>query len=581
MQAPQGETMSASTKDLRISPHVAKYMKSRGIPLPAGAPPRIMTPSPGSAEGAYFSPERVDQTIAAFRCMTHTQGKWAGKPLNPDPWQVAYILAPVFGWVRDDPDEGTVRIVRKLYVEVSRRNGKTTLSGGIALYLTAADQEPGAQVYAAATNERQARYLFDPVKLIAARSPKLSKYLTVGVSAITHKASGSKFAVVSSAADALHGASVHGAVVDELHVHKTPDLLEVLETGTGSRRQPLIAIITTADDGRTDSIYARRREYIEQLANEAFEDHATYGVVWAADKDAIDRGELDPFSEEAQRQANPGYGVSPSAAYLKNAANEAKNSPADLAKYLRLHLGIRTNQSERFITMDVWDANSGEISPDIDGRDAYGGMDLGKTSDLTSVCWVIPREGGQRFDVLWRHWLPQEALREFDKRTAGMGTTWVAEGLITLTPGNVADHSRIKADILKDLARFNVVDFAYDPYHATQLVTDLMEEGAPMSPMRQGYYTMSPALTEFARVLGQAKDEGEPRFIHGGNPLMRWQIDNLAVETDASGNVKPNKKERHRKIDGVVAAIMALDRALRHIDDETPSVYEERGLLIL
>lgn len=571
--------MSASIEHLCIDPQVAKYMKSRGIPLPTGAPPRIMTPSPDRAEGAYFSPERVDRAIAAFRCMTHTQGKWAGKPLNPDPWQVAYIIAPVFGFVRDDPDEGTVRIVRKLYVEVSRRNGKTTMSGGIALLLTAADGEPGAQVYAAATNERQARYLFDPVKLIAARSPKLSKYLTVGVSAITHKASGSKFAVVSSAADALHGASVHGAIIDELHVHKTADLLEVLETGTGSRRQPLIAIITTADDGRTDSIYARRREYIEQLSNGAFEDSATYGVVWAADKDAIDEGRLDPFSEEAQRQANPGYGVSPSAAYLRNAANEAKNSPADLAKYLRLHLGIRTNQSERFITMETWDANAGTLSKDLKGRDAYGGMDLGKTSDLTSVCWVLPREGGGQFDVIWRHWLPEAALRDMDKRTAGKGTTWVAEGLITLTPGNVADHARIKADILKDLDEYNVVDFAYDPYHATELVTNLMEEGAPMSPMRQGYYTMSPALTEFARTLGQGLAEGEPKFIHAGNPLLRWQIDNLAVETDAAGNVKPSKKERHRKIDGVVSAIMALDRAMRHTC--APSVYEERGLLVL
>src|SRR5918999_21261 len=294
---------------LRISPEVAWYLAERGIPFP-DCPPRVKTPEPRDEPGARFDPERVDRVLKAFSLLRHTQGQWAGKPLKPDPWQIAYVIAPVFGWVRwDDDAAGYVRIITSLYVDVPRKNGKSTLAGGILIYLACADGEPGAQVVTAATSERQAGFVFNPIKQLAEKSPALSKHVKTVMRRVIHPATASYIEVVSSAADAQHGANIHGAAIDELHVHKTPDLVETIETGTGSRRQPLVLIITTADAGRRHTIYDRKRTRVESLERGALVDPTTYGVVWAADpKDP-------PFAEETQRKANPGYGVSPTKRY--------------------------------------------------------------------------------------------------------------------------------------------------------------------------------------------------------------------------------------------------------------------------
>jgi phage terminase large subunit-like protein len=545
-------TRSPAPAELGICAEVAWYMKSRGIPLP-DCRPKVQTPSPGEAPGAVFDPDRVDRVLKSFHLLRHTQGKWAGKPLDPDPWQVAYIIAPVFGWVRwDDEAEGYVRIVRKLYVDVPRRNGKTTLSGGIAVYLMAADGEPGAQVYAAATSEKQARYTFDPIKTIAERAPALKGNVKAFTKKITHPASGSYFTVVSSVAEALHGANVHGGIIDELHVHKSPDLVETIETGTGSRRQPLVVIITTADEGKQESIYDRKRQYVEQLARGALHDVDTYGVVWGADESD------DPFSVETQRKANPGYGVSPSAAYLKGAAAEARQSPADLAKYLRLHLGIRTKQSTRFLRLEDWDENAGLVDEvKLKGREAYGGLDLASTSDLCALCWLFPNDSDGTLDAVFRFWTPEDNLKALDKRTAGAASRWVREGFLVATPGNVADYDFIKEQIRRDRDVFKVKSIGYDPWNASQLTNDLVSERAPMVKVRQGFATMSPVLKEIQRlVLGGTPDA--PALRHGGHPVARWCVDNLAVAMDPAGNVKPDKANSGDKIDGVSALATAM-----------------------
>ncbi|MGW4250593.1 terminase large subunit [Streptomyces californicus] len=541
---------------LRLSPEVAWYLVERGIPLP-DCPPKVITPSPGEAPGAVFDPARVDRVLRSFHLLRHTQGKWAGKPLDPDPWQVAYILAPVFGWVRwDDEADGYVRIVRKLYVDVPRRNGKTTLSGGIAVYLMAADGEPGAQVYAAATSEKQARFTFDPIRQIAERAPALKGHVKPFTKKITHPASGSYFTVVSSVAEAMHGANVHGGIIDELHVHKSPDLVETIETGTGSRRQPLVATITTADDGKQESIYDRKRQYIEQLARRALHDPDTYGVIWGADETD------DPFAESTMRKANPGYGVSPSAAYLRGAAAEAQQSPADLSKYLRLHLGIRTKQSTRFLRMEDWDANAGMVDEQqLAGRDCWGGLDLASTSDLCALCWLFPNDDDGTIDALWRFWTPEDNLRALDKRTAGAATRWVREGWLVATPGNVADYDFIREQIRRDRDLFRVRSLGYDPWNASQLTNDLISERAPMVKVRQGFLTMSPSLKAIQRLVLQGTPEA-PALRHGGHPVVRWCVDNLAVAMDPAGNVKPDKANSGDKIDGVSALATGMSEIL-------------------
>ncbi len=565
--------MGASTPslaELKISPEVADYLVARSIPFPTCVP-KFKTPEPSHLPWAYFDFDRVDRVVKeAFPLLRHTQGKWAGKALIPDPWQVAYILAPTYGWVRKNDDDRWVRVVRTQYVDVPRKNGKTTMAGGQAVYLTGADHEPGAQVYAVAVAKDQARFCFDPVKFLVEKSPDLGDLFKTTVGRVVHKQSGSYFTVVSSLADLIHGANVHGAVVDELHKHKTRDVVEAIETGTGARDQPLVIIITTADDGRQASIYAEKRAYCEHLAGGVIEDPTFYGVVFGADEDD------DPFAEATWRKANPGYGISPTREFMESAAKKAADNPASLASFLRLHLGRRTKQETKYLELDDWDRNASLVTEErLTGRICYGGLDLASTSDLCALAWDFPDENGGH-DVLFRLWLPDGALPSLDRRTAGNATIWVRNGFLILTPGNVADYDFIREQINRDRERFTVKEIGFDPWNSSQLVNDLGADGANMVTVRQGFASMSAPTKELLRLLKEGTS-AQPRYRHGGNPAVRWQVDNFAVAMDAAGNVKPDKATAGEKIDGLVAGIMALDRAVRH-QPPRRSAYEDHGL---
>ena len=549
------ETITRSPDELNISPEVAYYLESRGIPLP-DCPPAVKTPEPRDVTGAVFDPARVDKVLAALRRLRHTQGRFAGKPLIPDPWQVAYILAPVFGWVRKDSEGNLVRVISTAYVDVPRRQGKTTLSGGTAMYLTAGDGEAGAQVYALAAGKDQARRTFDPVRQIAERSPDLGPYVKCLADKVVHKRSGSYFQVVSSVAELMHGANVHGAVIDELHVHKDPNLVETVETGTGSRLQPLILIITTADDGKPGTIYERKRHYVEQLASRVIADETTYGVVWTAEKTD------DPFAEATWKKANPGYGISPTREYLQRASNKAKNSPAELSAFLRLHLGIRTKQTTRYITLDTWDGSAGMVDEaQLVGSPCYGGLDLAAVEDITALAWHFPSEDDNH-DVIWRFWLPEDKLFSLSKRTAREAEVWVREGWLKTTPGNVIDNDFIVHQILADAGKFDVQTIGYDRWGANDIVRRLTDEGLTCVPIGQGYASMSAPMKEMLRLLlGK-------RYRHGGNPVMRWMVVNLAVQMDPAGNVKPDKSTSGDKIDGISAAANALKEVMDNAESE-------------
>lgn len=540
---------------LRISPEVAWYLLSRGIPLP-DCPPLFKTPEPRDEPGAQFDAERVDKVIAVFMALRHTKGRLAGRPLKPDPWQVAYILAPVFGWIHYDDDLAMwVRIIRTLYVELPRKNGKTTLAGGIGIYLTCADGEQGAQVIAAATTLDQAEFVFGPIKKLADDSPMLSANVQTFKRKIVHRRTGSYFQPVANAGDAQHGADLHGGVVDELHLHKTNDLVEAIETGTGSRAQPLLVFITTADASRVETPYDRKRTLIEKLDRGVLKDPATYGIVFGADpKD-------DPLSEETQRKANPGFGISPTRAYLRQAAVKAQQSPADMASYLRLHLNIRTKQSEKYLDLNAWNRNAAMVDPTrLKGRQCWGGLDLASTSDLCAYSLVFPDEDRGGWDVLFRFWTPEENIRNLDRRTADGASGWVKNRFLVATPGNVADYDFIEASIERDLDEYDVQEIAYDRWNSSQLVNSLVSQGAPMVTMGQGFASMSAPTKELQRLLLQGTEE-RPIVRHGGNPVARWMLDNFAVTTDPAGNVKPAKDKAADKIDGIVALIMALGRA--------------------
>jgi phage terminase large subunit-like protein len=538
-------------------------MAERGIPLPT-CPPKFKTPEPRRLAGARFDPAAVDRVLAAFEMCRHTKGVWAGRPLRPDPWQVAYILAPVYGWVRRNSAGMWVRIARTEYVELPRKNGKTTLAGGQALYLTGGDGEPGAEVYAAAAGKDQAGFCFEPIKALAEGAPGLKQHFRTVTGKVIHRRTLSYFRVVSSIGDLMHGANVHGAIVDELHIHKTRDLVDAIETGVGARAQPLVIIITTADDSRQGTIYAEKRHLVEQLARRTITDPSVYGVIWAADD--IDAQGERPFAEDTWKRANPGYGISPTREFMAAEATKARQSPANLARFLRLHLGVRTKQATKYLDLAAWDRNAGLVDEQaLAGRRCFGGLDLAATADLCALAWLFPDEAGG-YDVLWRHWAPEAVLESLDRRTAGQASVWVREGWLTLTPGAVTDYGRIRAQINADRERFDVSSVAYDPWNATQLVGDLESDGLTMVTVRQTYAHISAPTKEMQRLI-LAGTPARPMWRHGGNPLIRWQVDNFAVEMDPAGNVKPSKKAAGDKIDGLVAAVDALVPATAPADE--------------
>lgn len=596
-QSPAATTDSTSWADadldeLKLSPEVAYYLETRGY-APPDSPPLIKTPDPRDVPGARFDMAAVDRVIAAFRQLRHTKGRYAGQRFEPEVWQVAYLLAPVFGWVRKSIDSGNwVRIITIAYFDMPRKNGKTTTAAGIGIYLTAADGEFGAQVVAAATTQDQAGFVFEPIRQLVNKSPGLKRHLRALQKKITHAASGSYFKPIANAGDAQHGADIHGAIVDELHLHKDMVLIEALETGTGSREQPLIVYITTADAGKRHTPYDEKRSLIEKLARGVLTRATTYGVVFAAEKPEYLDGRLvkgdDPFAESTWQKANPNYGISPTRRGMLEAAEKAKDSPAELARFLRLHLGIRTKQETRYLDVDQWDMNASIVDPlRLRGRTCFGGLDLGSTSDLTALAWVFPDDDGDAFDVLLRCWTPEEAVEALDERTSNAASGWVKAGWLTTTPGDVTDYDFIKAQVARDRDDFLVQELAYDRWNATQIVNDLTSDGAPMIQMGQGFASMSAPTKDLQRLVkvGSRADEHgapvKPIIRHGGNPLFRWQVDNFAVAMDPAGNVKPDKKNAGDKIDGVVALIMALSRATAAKETESRSAYESSDFVAM
>ena len=556
-----------------LSPEVQWYLDSRGYVLPEDhAVPLWRTEEPGE-NGELFDADRVDKVIQSLRVLKHTKGRWAGQALEPTPVQVAYFIAPIFGWVHENSEGVMVRVIQEAYIEMPRKGGKTSIASGFGMYLAFADGEAGAEVVFGAASKDQAGAAFRPVESLARASKVLQRAGIVATKThITQAATTSTLKVVSSRGDLAHGANIHGALIDELHVHKNPDLLEAIESGTGAREQPLTIIITTADDGQVVGTYAQRRDMVEKVCNGILKQPATYAIIFAAsDTD-------DPFAESTWRKSNPLYPVTPSPEFMRKAADKAKSNPVAMASFLRLHLGIRAKQGSRYISLEHWKKAGLTTFKEgsLLGRLAYGGLDLASVSDLTALAWLFPDDVGG-YDALYRFWLPEAALEALDGATARMASAWVADGWITLTPGDVVDYDWIKSTIVEDSLKFRVAEIGYDRWNSSQMVIDLQDkEGMPMTKVGQGVQSMSPALKELDRLVRLG------RFHAGDNPVMLWMIDNLRVASDPAGNIKPDKAKSLAKIDGVSATLDALFCAMNSdYVQEAESAYETSSLTVV
>ncbi|MFF4952288.1 terminase large subunit [Streptomyces chattanoogensis] len=538
---------------------LALGLSEEEIDQAAASRPLVVANQASKAPGAYFSVEAASRAIKAIQSFKHTKGRWGASPLKLAPWQIVWVIAPVFGWLWVDPELGhSVRVIRSVWIEVPRKNGKSTLSSGIGLTLLLADREHGAEVYAAAGSLPQAERVFDDAKRMALTSNAVRGRVEVLRGAIRVPRTGGVFRALSKIAETAHGLNVSGAIVDEVHVHKKRDLVDAIETGTGARDQPLVVFITTADEGEEGSIYDEKHTYTRRLAEGVVEDPGHYGVIWAAEE-----GD-DPFSEETWRKANPGLGVSPSLAYMRREAQKAKSTPSYFPTFCRLSLNRRMRASTRWLPMPLWDENAGMVDDKkFRYRRAWGGVDLSAVSDLSAwVMAVESRQPGVQLELISRFWLPEERIDELEAQTQMPLRQWAREGFLTLTEGDAIDYDAIEKQIISDCRRLDVQRISYDRMFAGQLVqrVESKTRGVDLVPVAQTYLGMGPGSKELERLLR----EGQIR--HGGNPVLRWNASCVEIYTDGNDNIRPVKPDRSKssaRIDGIAAAVMAMDGYVR------------------
>lgn len=518
----------------------------------------------GEERGLYFDDQTAREAISFFRLLKHSKGEWAGRPLTLEPWQ-QFVVASLLGWRRTD---GTRRY-RTAYLEVARKNGKTTLAAGLGLYLMLADGEPGAEVYSVATKRDQARLSHGEATRMAKSSPAIRRMVNVYRDNIHIVDTASKFEPLGADADTMDGLNVHAALVDEVHAHKTRQVWDVIETATGARRQPLMLAITTSGYNR-QSLCWQLHEYSQQVLDGVIEDDSWFGAIYTLDED-------DDWEDESLwPKANPNLGVSKKWDDMRRKAARAREMPAALNAFLRLELDIWTQAETKWIPWQHWQACGDAVDAEgMRGRTCYGGLDLSSNIDVSAFVLVFPPQGnGDKYQVLSRFWIPEEAMVERSRRDRVPYDDWVRQGLITATPGNVIDYAWILDQIDQDAQAYDIREVAFDRWGATKIATELMERGGEdwLVQFGQGYVSMSPAMRELERLILEHK------LAHGNNPVLTWMANNLVVRTDPAGNIKPDKEKSIEKIDGMVALVMALDRALRH-EPPKRSVYETRGLV--
>jgi len=520
--------------------------------------------------GHWFDAAAAERVREFFRkFLRHSKGEWAGKPFELLPWQWEDVVAPLFGWKRPDG----LRRFRKAYIEIPKKNGKSTLAAGLALYLLVADGEPGAEIYSAAADRDQASIVFNEAALMVRASPGLKgrALVTDSRKQIGWPLSNSYYKALSADVPTKEGLNWHGLLFDELHAQRTRRLWDALMYGGIARRQPLSVAITTAGYDR-ESICYEQHEYARRVTEGQVRDLSFLPVLYAA-------GAKDDWTKsKAWRKANPSMGVIFSEASLARDCQEARESPRKENAFRQRRLNQWTEQAERWLVMEKWDACGGEADAGaLAGRPCYAGLDLSSTTDLTALVLLFPpAEEEKGWSVLAFFWAPETGARKREDRDGVPYLTWAKEGLVELTPGEIVDYDRIRTRINALGERYKICEIALDRWNATQLATQLDGDGFTVVPFGQGYASMSGPSKELEkRILA-----GE--LAHGGNPVMRWMAANAAVERDAADNIKPSKKKSTERIDGIVALVMATGREMvQGAGEDKKSIYEERGVLLI
>lgn len=551
-------------------------------------PPLYVAPAPTPAmvreHGIYFDPREVERFLRFCRRLRHVKGRLATRPLVPDLWQIVYALGPVFGWRQADGS----RFYRELFFEVPRKNGKSTISSAIALFLLMADSnlrasrlfEGGAEVYAAATTTEQAKAVFGPAEEMARRSPALARRLAIvrGKQLIYEKTF-STFAVISgdpAKAEAKMGGNVSGAVIDETHVHRDRRLIDTIETGTVGREQPLVCHLTTAGADTEGTIYAEKHDLAVAIATGEVEGIRTWAVIYTIPEDLVDRWD-DP---EVWQIANPGLGVSVSVDYLADEVKKARRSEPKRLAFLRLHLNVRTVAVTRWLGVEVLRRASAHLAPgweEFEGAVAFGGLDLSSSLDLTALALIVPRWVPdpadldfeiEILDVVLRCWTPLAGIRKRPPRERELFDAWIRSGWLTGVPGETIDFDLVETEAVRLARHFEIPRVGFDRWGSKMLEQHLRDGGLNMVPVGQGFAGISSAMKETERLLAA----GRLRF--NGNPILTYAFESLAVTMDTAGNIKPDRRSSTGHVDPAVATVMGIEAFAR--ETYGTSVYDDR-----
>ena len=517
---------------------------------------------------SHYDKGAADFAVAFIESLCHTKGTWAGKPFELIDWQER-IIRDLFGILK----KNGYRQFNTAYVEIPKKQGKSELAAAVALLLCCGDGEERAEVYGCAADRQQAGIVFDVAADMVRMCPALNKRVKILASQkrMVFQPTNSFYQVLSAEAYSKHGFNIHGVVFDELHTQPNRKLFDVMTKGSGdARMQPLYFLITTAGTDTQSICYETHQKALDILEGRKI-DHTFYPVIYGAKEDE------DWTSPEVWKKANPSLGITVGIDKVQAACDSAKQNPGEENSFRQLRLNQWVKQSIRWMPMHKWDACAFPVSEDeLEGRVCYGGLDLSSTTDITAFILVFPpMDESDKYAVLPYFWIPEDNVDLRVRRDHVPYDVWQRQGKLETTEGNVVHYGYIEKFIERLGERFNIREIAFDRWGAVQMVQNLEGMGFTVVPFGQGFASMSPPTKELMKLVLEEK------IAHGGHPVLRWNMDNIFIRTDPAGNIKADKAKSTEKIDGAIALIMALDRAIRCGNDSGESVYDSRGVLVI
>ncbi|SFW18142.1 terminase large subunit [Selenomonas ruminantium] len=525
-------------------------------------------PTEFMAEDSHYDKGAADFAVAFIESLCHTKGTWAGKPFELIDWQER-IIRDLFGILK----KNGYRQFNTAYVEIPKKQGKSELAAAVALLLCCGDGEERAEVYGCAADRQQAGIVFDVAADMVRMCPALNKRVKILASQkrMVFQPTNSFYQVLSAEAYSKHGFNIHGVVFDELHTQPNRKLFDVMTKGSGdARMQPLYFLITTAGTDTQSICYETHQKALDILEGRKI-DHTFYPVIYGAREDE------DWTSPAVWKKANPSLGITVGIDKVQAACDSAKQNPGEENSFRQLRLNQWVKQSIRWMPMHKWDACAFQVSEDeLEGRVCYGGLDLSSTTDITAFVLVFPpMDESDKYAVLPYFWIPEDNVDLRVRRDHVPYDVWQRQGKLETTEGNVVHYGYIEKFIERLGERFNIREIAFDRWGAVQMVQNLEGMGFTVVPFGQGFASMSPPTKELMKLVLEEK------IAHGGHPVLRWNMDNIFIRTNPAGNIKADKAKSTEKIDGVIALIMALDRAIRCGNDSGESVYDSRGVLVI